>query len=409
VVDPVTFRAVENITHSLVGATLAELALPADARPIQRRLFFAAGIVAANLPDADLFYTRITPPPLGYLLHHRGHTHTLVGCAILGLCGWLIVSLIPPARRLVGELPRRFWTLIAAALLSHVLLDSWNSYGVHPFWPLDNRWYYGDAIYILEPWLWILLGVPIAANARSTPRRLVIAAGLLALPLALVLFRMIPAGALVALAVIGAVFGWTTRRAAPRVRSSIALGCMALFVASMFGLSHLAHGLSLASLRADNQGEILDVVLNPNPASPLCWSALAIEQNEPAGEYVLRRGALALFRGWLPVGLCRSSASNSDLLGASRSRVEWSLASRQSLHRLRDLSRSDCWIRAWLQFGRAPTLSSDDIVDSRFGDNGPGNFTSMRVLAPPLAKVCPPHLTNWGMPRADMLDGAFEN
>jgi hypothetical protein len=54
-------------------------------------------------------------------------------------------------------------------------------------------------------------------------------------------------------------------------------------------------------------------------------------------------------------------------------------------------------------------LSSDDIVDSRFGDNGPGNFTSMRVLAPPLAKVCPPHLTNWGMPRADIIDGAFEN
>src|ERR1044071_6731268 len=82
---PVTFRAVENITHSLVGATLAELALPAGARPAQRRVFFFTGIVAANLPDADLFYTRIAPPPLGYLLHHRGHTHTIVGCVVLGL------------------------------------------------------------------------------------------------------------------------------------------------------------------------------------------------------------------------------------------------------------------------------------------------------------------------------------
>ena len=43
-----TIRAVENITHSLVGATLAELALPASASPDQRRLFFTAGIVAAT-------------------------------------------------------------------------------------------------------------------------------------------------------------------------------------------------------------------------------------------------------------------------------------------------------------------------------------------------------------------------
>ena len=216
------------------------------------------------------------------------------------------------------------------------------------------------------------------------------------------------------LAVVAVVLQWLQYRLLVRTHpvqiylALFALGCMALFVATMFGLSHLARGLSVASLRADNQGEIVDVVLNPNPASPLCWSALAIEQNELAGEYVLRRGALALFRGWLPIGLCRSTASKSYLLGASRSRVEWSLASRQSLHRLRDLSRSDCWVRAWLQFGRAPAFS-DDIVDSRFGDQGPGNFTAMRLLAPTVAKVCPPHLTNWGMPRADILDGAFEN
>ena len=56
--------------------------MPADALPPERRLFYAAGIVAANLPDLDLFYTAVTPAPLGYLLHHRGHTHTLVGLVV---------------------------------------------------------------------------------------------------------------------------------------------------------------------------------------------------------------------------------------------------------------------------------------------------------------------------------------
>ena len=92
----------ENITHSLVGATLAELMLPPTANATQRRLFFIAGIAAANLPDADLVYTRITPPPLGYLLHHRGHTHTIIGCALIAVCLWLLTRLIPPARRRIA-------------------------------------------------------------------------------------------------------------------------------------------------------------------------------------------------------------------------------------------------------------------------------------------------------------------
>ena len=74
----------ENLTHSLIGATLAELFVPRSASPAKRGLFFTVGVVAANLPDADLVYARITAPPLGYLLHHRGHTHTLIGAAMLG-------------------------------------------------------------------------------------------------------------------------------------------------------------------------------------------------------------------------------------------------------------------------------------------------------------------------------------
>src|SRR5215208_6098377 len=126
----------DNITHTLFGAALGEVAQPGPATPAERRLFMAGSVVAANLPDADLFYTRITPAPLGYLLHHRGHTHTIVGCALIALLVWLVTRLIPPSRRLVAESPRRFWWLIVAALSSHLVLDSWNSYSIHPFWPL---------------------------------------------------------------------------------------------------------------------------------------------------------------------------------------------------------------------------------------------------------------------------------
>lgn len=395
----------ENITHSLLGATLAEAMLPPGAEPRQRRLFYIAGIVAANLPDADLLYTRITPPPLGYLLHHRGHTHTLVGAAGLALLIWL-VTLIPSVRRVVTESPGRFWSLITFALLSHIVADSWNSYGVHPFWPLDNRWFYGDSIFILEPWLWTILGVFAAANAQSRAGRLLLSALVIVLPVALVGVRMMGLGSLVALAVAGAVLVWLATRLTPQRRAVTALALAAVFVMKMFGLNRVAHNAAIASRPIATTGEILDLVLNPKAGAPLCWDVLSIEKHEAAGEYSLQRGEIALFAGWLPWRACPMSGSP---VGASRSIATWSAAQREPLAPLRMLAYNDCWVRAWLQFGRAPQLADGGISDARFGGVARGNFTTMSLLPPEQARVCPPHLTNWDMPRTDLMPPGSEN
>ena len=331
---------------------------------------------------ATSLYSRITPPPLGYLLHHRGHTHTLVGCAVLGLCGWLVTRLIPPVRRL----DRR----VTAAIL-----DARRGRAREPRACSTP----GTATAFIRSGRSTIVGItatrftssirgsgfcsasPSSSNARSTTRRIVLGAGLIALPLALVWFRMIPSGALVALAVIGAGLGLATHRAMPRVRSAAALSAVVVFVTAMFGLSHVARGVSLASLRtiqgAEESGDIVDVVLNPNPAVPVCWTALAIEKRESRDEYILRRGNVSLFDGWLPARVCANSGA---VAGSSRSRAEWSVSSRQSLSRLRTRSRDDCWVRGWLQFGRAPAMTNDHIADYRFGGAEGGNFTSMRVV-----------------------------
>lgn len=373
-----------------MGATLAEVALPANATAAQRRLFFVAGVVAANLPDADLIYTSITPPPLGYLLHHRGHTHTLVGCALLAVVFAAVVRFLPSLRRLIDQSPRRFWSLVGIALLSHIALDSWNVYGVHPFWPVNNRWFYGDAINIVEPWLWALLGVAAVLNTRNARGRLFVAAALIVLTFALAGVRMISVGALVALLAGGFVLFVVLRGVVPRTRSVVALAAALTFVAAMFGMSGRARTSAAASLAADPHGEVVDIVISPNAASPLCWRALSIEKNERGGEYVLRRRDI-------PVISCGASPADAK---------SWTLASRQSLDTLRRLARDDCWVRAWLQFGRAPVIEDGRIFDIRFGGRG---FTDMRILPPDSARVCPPHLTHWTMPRADLLERSLEN
>ena len=40
--------------------------------------------------------------------------------------------------------------------LLHLSMDALNSYGVHLFWPFENRWFYGDSVFIVEPLYWPL-------------------------------------------------------------------------------------------------------------------------------------------------------------------------------------------------------------------------------------------------------------
>src|SRR5690606_8406745 len=127
--------------------------------------FMVAAVAAANLPDIDVFYTWVTEPPLGYLLHHRGHSHTWPGLIVLGTIMMAAIRLWPAGWRVVSANRTRILPIAVTALVSHLLLDAANVYGTHLLYPFDSRWYYGDAVFIFEPWLWLLLGVAVAMNS----------------------------------------------------------------------------------------------------------------------------------------------------------------------------------------------------------------------------------------------------
>jgi inner membrane protein len=156
----------DNLTHSVVGlgiGALIDRSVPPEVAPeteagaqrVRTRLLLTIACVASNVPDLDLMLTRLLEKPLGYLLHHRGHTHTVLGglgeiVLLLGLV-WL---LWPSARRLLRTSRRARLAAAGAAcvgVLLHIAMDGLNVYGVHPFWPFDTRWYYGDLVFIVEP------------------------------------------------------------------------------------------------------------------------------------------------------------------------------------------------------------------------------------------------------------------
>ncbi|HEV7890569.1 MAG TPA: metal-dependent hydrolase [Pyrinomonadaceae bacterium] len=146
----------DNLTHSLVGLAAAKAGLG--------RLSPYATVVcvaAANLPDADI--VALAGGPSYYLANHRGITHSIVGALVLGVA---FPVLFYAAERLVarvrGREPRaQLKGLMLCSLLliaSHPLLDWTNSYGVRPFLPWDGRWSYGDILFVVDPWIWLVTG-----------------------------------------------------------------------------------------------------------------------------------------------------------------------------------------------------------------------------------------------------------
>jgi inner membrane protein len=147
----------DNVTHSLVGALLGQMGL-------KRRsgLAMPTLIIAANIPDIDATCTVLGMVSLAM---RRGLTHGPLAMLLLplALTGAMVAFDRWQARRgsrPVNRLPVRPGWLLALAYigcLSHPLFDWFNSYGIRLLAPFSQRWFYGDALFIVDPWLLAML------------------------------------------------------------------------------------------------------------------------------------------------------------------------------------------------------------------------------------------------------------
>jgi len=134
-------------------------------------------LVSANIADAD-FVTLFFGDRWTLLQHHRGITHSIVGTLAIGflvpLVAVAIERLIVKARKTTACI--RFPGLLIASFVTaatHPLLDWTNNYGLRPFLPWSARWFYGDLVFIVDPYIWLLLGAVcflLTSNSRSQMR-----------------------------------------------------------------------------------------------------------------------------------------------------------------------------------------------------------------------------------------------
>jgi inner membrane protein len=263
---------VDPLTHTLVGANLASTRLGQSTR-----YGAAALLIGANLPDIDvLAYFWGEDVAIGF---RRGWTH---GIPALILLPFLLTAVLMlwhrvGSSRIGTAVPLRpGWLLLASAIavLTHPFLDWLNNYGMRWLMPFDGTWFYGDSVFIMDPWLWLILGAMWLLPRRPT-RSLVITWGVLTALVALVVAQRAPLH-LITVAIIAILLLLALLRppgSEPEVRQQ-RFGMMALLLSSLFiGGMIATHALTIPRAREALQrtrepdAELLMVA--PMPINPL--------------------------------------------------------------------------------------------------------------------------------------------
>ena len=188
-----TLAAVDNLTHSLFGWTLARAGLGRGTPYATATL-----VLASNAPDADI--VTIAYGGIEYLAAHRGPTHGPLGVIGLGLVTAGIIAAWARWRgrgrdggtgaagrpgaasgpgtaggpgTAAGVTPRsmlRWWGLAMIGITGHLLMDLPTAYGTRLLSPFSATWFAFDWMPIIDVWLWIAL-VAALVIGRATDRR----------------------------------------------------------------------------------------------------------------------------------------------------------------------------------------------------------------------------------------------
>lgn len=156
----------DNLTHSLIGAALGQAGLKR-----KTGLAMPALIIGANLPDID---AGCVVYGVESLAMRRGITHGPIAMVLLPLVlagglMWFDKWQARRGKRPEGRAPVHFGWLYALSLiacLSHPLFDWFNNYGVRLLEPFSSQWFYGDALFIIDPWIIAMLGAGVWFSLR---------------------------------------------------------------------------------------------------------------------------------------------------------------------------------------------------------------------------------------------------
>ncbi|MDT7602294.1 MAG: inner membrane protein [Acidobacteriota bacterium] len=344
----------DNLAHTLVGLAAAKAGLE-RASPYAT----AVCVVAANAPDADILATY--RGRWFYLENHRGITHSIVGTLALAVLIPLIFYAIEKLiARLRGKPQRiRLGGLMLASLLAsatHPLMDWTNNYGVRPFLPWSGKWYYGDLVFIVDPWLWLVVGGAVfLATARNGLRTAAWTALAVVITLVILFVRADVPVASRALWLAGVVGFATAHHFKVAARFGRAIPALALaFVPAYWCALAVVHAravrageMVMRDLAGANGEATKRLAAMPSLANPARWRVVG---ETDRADYVLQMNL----------------ATSAGVSATTQTAARYEKLSGTDAERLNQLARADERARIFLNFARFPLAR---IVQSPDGES----------------------------------------
>jgi inner membrane protein len=418
---PAESSHMDNLTHTLIGVVAGEsiarttpVAAGGLSSDVRRSFLVTIGAIGGNLPDIDLVLTSsaFAPDKIGYLLHHRGHTHTVLGCVALAFLLYAAAEGWARYRRLslTGKDRALLLGMSMFGVLLHLAMDALNSYGVHPYWPFHNEWLYGDSVFIIEPLYWVA-ATPMLFVVRTWLARIVIGIAVIgALAIGVFVNREMPLW-YVGIVIFALALGMLGRRSTARraaLGSGLAIVCItALFISSSWAVARRAESIAAVSFPGVRN---IDFVLTPTPTNPLCWDLLLVQTGD--SRYLVKHGVVSNAPGLVSAEECprvrftpTATAPMTPVSAPATKAIQWLGEFSMPQEQLRSLVAGHCEARELMQFARAPFAAERQqawvLGDLRFDREAALGFTEIELSATPGPR-CRYHVP-WIPPRAGLL------
>jgi inner membrane protein len=233
-------------------------------------------------------------------------------------------------RRSPDALPAYGIPLLQAAtigVLSHPALDWLNTYGIRLLMPFSDTWFHGDSVFIIDPYLWLLLGVGLYAARRVQP---------------------------------------DARRV--RHRARVMGGTAAAYVAVLIALSAAGERSGATAATQAGIADVREVLYSPQPANPF------------AADLVVRTGD-AYHLGALHWALGHNTVTFN---GAVLPRGDWTAAVVTRAQAVPEVQRYLVWSQ--FPYVRVDVSGADTTIffgDARYASGLARGLSGLRVTPPP--------------------------
>ena len=314
----------DNLCHTLAGAALARAGAGRGTA-----YGTAALLIGANLPDIDVLAVFLSDTT--GLAVRRGWTHGVLALAALPLLltGFLLLwDRLRRGRRSGPPLaPRALLRASFVGVLSHPLLDLLNTYGIRLLMPFSGRWFYGDTLFIIDVWAWLLLSTGVYLSVRRS----------------------------------------RTGVPHPARPALVALAVFVSYAAGMRLLTLRAEWVAHAAIEARWGDPVGSVLASPIPVDPLTRLIVAVV---PGGYRtgIVRLGASPAF-----------TPTRSDLVEAG----PWASEPVHAAMRTRAAHDFLVWARyPYVEMERVPAGTLVHFIDARYADRPGVRFGALSVLVP---------------------------